>query len=166
MSMPTSEGSRRPHPNPPPQAGEEGTRASGRVGAAAQPRAPDTGSAGCVFCTIPEARIAAANPLAFALFDIAPVTRLHMLALPRRHVAFWFDLAADEKAAIDALLIECRRDILARDPAVRGFNIAVNVGEAAGQTILHCHVHLVPRRIGDGAGVVLNGRAKRLLAAD
>jgi ATP adenylyltransferase len=123
-------------------------------------------SESCPFCIIPEGQVAAANALAFALHDIAPVTALHMLVLPKRHVAFWFDLAAEEKAAIEALLIECRRDILARDPAVRGFNIAVNVGEAAGQTILHCHVHLVPRRAGDGTGVVLDGQAKRLLAAD
>jgi ATP adenylyltransferase len=121
---------------------------------------------GCVFCTIAAGQIVAANPLAFALFDIAPVTRLHMLVLPKRHVALWFDLAADEKAAIDALLIACRGDILARDPTVRGFNIAVNIGAAAGQTIAHCHVHLVPRRAGDGKGVVLDGRAKRLIAAD
>jgi ATP adenylyltransferase len=117
----------------------------------------------CIFCALPEAQIVAANRLAFALFDIAPVTPLHTLVLPRRHIADYFNLAAEEKAAIDALLAECRHDIRARDPAVAGFNIGINVGSAAGQTIFHCHVHLVPRRPGDGAGVILDGRAKRLL---
>ncbi len=120
-------------------------------------------AAACPFCTIPATRIVAANPLAVALFDIAPVTPLHLLVLPRRHIASYFELTAAEKRAIDALLARGRRDILRRDPAVQGFNIAVNVGVAAGQTVLHCHVHLLPRRPGDGAGVVLDGRAKRLL---
>ena len=115
------------------------------------------------FCTIPQAQIVAANPLALALFDIAPVTPLHMLILPRRHVADYFDMTGEEKAASEALLAECRHAVLARDPTIAGFNIAAYVGGAAGQTILHCHVHLVPRRPGDGAGVVLDGPAKRLL---
>jgi ATP adenylyltransferase len=125
----------------------------------------ETPAADCVFCAIPPTQIIAANPLAFALFDIAPVTPLHMLVLPRRHVAGYFDLTAAEKAASEALLAECRQAVLARDPTVAGFNIAVNVGEAAGQTMFHCHLHLVPRRPGDGAGVILDGRAKRLIRA-
>jgi ATP adenylyltransferase len=127
---------------------------------------PQSMASSCPFCALPSGRIVATNSLAFALYDIAPVTALHMLVLPRRHIADYFDLTAEEKAAIDALLGRCRRDILARDPTVRGFNIAVNAGAAAGQTIAHCHVHFVPRRPGDGVGVVLDGRAKRLLAAD
>jgi ATP adenylyltransferase len=119
----------------------------------------------CPFCGIAEAQTVAANPLAFALFDIAPVTPLHMLVLPRRHVADYFDLTGEEQAAIAALLAECRNGILARDATVEGFNIAVNVGRTAGQTILHCHVHLVPRRPGDGESVVLDGPKKRLLQA-
>jgi ATP adenylyltransferase len=122
-------------------------------------------AAPCPFCAVPEAQVVAANPLAFALFDIAPVTPLHMLILPRRHVADYFDLTGAEKAASEALLAQCRHVVLARDPTVAGFNIAVNVGRAAGQTILHCHIHLVPRRPGDGACVVLDGPAKRLLEA-
>jgi ATP adenylyltransferase len=93
------------------------------------------------------------------------VTPLHMLVLPRRHVADYFDLTGEERAAIAALLAECRNNILARDPAVEGFNIAANVGLVAGQTILHCHIHLVPRRPGDGEGVVLDGPKKRLIKA-
>jgi ATP adenylyltransferase len=119
----------------------------------------------CVFCALPAAQIVAENALAFAVRDIMPVTPLHTLVLPRRHVADYFDLLPEEKAAIETLLDEARRAIAAADPAIAGFNIAVNVGAASGQTIAHCHVHLVPRRSGDGACVILTGSDKRLVPA-
>jgi ATP adenylyltransferase len=115
---------------------------------------------------MPAAQIVAANDLAFAVRDIAPATPLHTMVLPRRHVASWFDLSEGERRAIDDLVEAVRRDILAHDAAVTGFNIAVNVGGDAGQTIFHCHLHLVPRRPGDGAGVVLSGPRKQLLPPD
>lgn len=105
----------------------------------------------CVFCTVADEQIAAGNRLAFAIRDTSPVTPLHTLVLPRRHVADYFELDPTEIEAIDDLLREMRRDIRARDPAVAGFNIGVNIGAAAGQTIFHCHVHLIPRRPGDVA---------------
>ena len=119
--------------------------------------------AACVFCALPAAAVLAANPLAFAVRDKAPVTPFHSLVLPRRHVASWFDLKPEERLAIDDLLAALRADILARDPAVRGFNIGINIDEPAGQTIDHCHIHLVPRRPGDGEGVMLCGNRKRLI---
>ena len=106
-------------------------------------------AAGCVFCTVAAEEIIAQRPLAYAMRDTSPVTPLHTLVLPRRHAASYFDPETDEKRAIDALLAETRRAILAADPDVAGFNIGINVGEAAGQTIFHCHVHLIPRRCGD-----------------
>ena len=118
----------------------------------------------CPFCTLPAAAMVAANALAFAVRDIQPAAPLHTMVLPRRHVADYFDLDAAEREALAVLLGECRRDLLARDPAIAGFNIGVNIGAAAGQTIFHCHVHLVPRRAGDGEAVVLSGPRKRLLA--
>jgi diadenosine tetraphosphate (Ap4A) HIT family hydrolase len=117
-----------------------------------------------VFCVISEEHVAR-NPLAYAVRDTSPVTRFHTLILPYRHVAGYFDLDADEKRAIDELLEETRIDILARDPLVAGFNIGINVGEIAGQTIFHCHVHLIPRRPGDvanprgGVRAVIPGKA-------
>ena len=108
-------------------------------------------AAGCVFCAVAEEKIIAQNPLAYAVRDAAPVTPLHTLILPRRHVSPYFDLGAAEKCAIDEVLEETRRAILADDPEVAGFNIGINIGEAAGQTIFHCHVHLIPRRRGDVA---------------
>jgi diadenosine tetraphosphate (Ap4A) HIT family hydrolase len=121
--------------------------------------------ASCVFCVISEEHIVARNPLAYAVRDTSPVTRLHTLILPDRHVASYFDLDADEKRAIDQLLEEIRIGILARDPMVGGFNIGINIGEVAGQTIFHCHVHLIPRRPGDvanprgGVRAVIPGKA-------
>ena len=103
----------------------------------------------CVFCHIDRTKIIAENEIAFAVRDVRPVTALHTLVLSKRHVASFFDLCEDETAAIERLVRSQRQDILARDPTVEGFNIGVNVGKAAGQTIFHCHYHLIPRRTGD-----------------
>jgi ATP adenylyltransferase len=119
----------------------------------------------CVFCRLSSDRAVARNDLAFAVRDTSPVTPLHTLVLPYRHVPSYFDLNAEEKRAIDELLEEARRDVLARDPNVAGFNIGINVGAAAGQTIFHCHVHLIPRQDGDvanprgGVRAVIPGKA-------
>ncbi len=121
--------------------------------------------ADCVFCTIAEDEFVASNRLAFGVRDTSPVTPLHTLVLPHRHVASYFDLEVEEKRAIEELLEQTRIDILARDPTVAGFNIGINVGEAAGQTIFHSHVHLIPRRPGDianprgGVRAVIPGKA-------
>ena len=98
-----------------------------------------------------EEHIIARNGLAYTVRDTSPVTPLHTLILPNRHISSYFDLDAKEKTATGELLEETRRDILTRDPTVAGFNIGINVGVAAGQTIFHCHVHLIPRRPGDVA---------------
>jgi ATP adenylyltransferase len=103
----------------------------------------------CVFCAVADDKIIARNGLACALRDNAPVTRLHTLILPTRHVPSYFDLETDEKRAIDQLLDAMQSAVCADDPAVAGFNIGVNIGKVAGQTIFHCHVHLIPRRSGD-----------------
>jgi ATP adenylyltransferase len=108
------------------------------------------GEAGaCVFCAAPDDKIVAQNRLAYALRDNAPVTRLHTLILPKRHASGYFDLAPEEKCAIDELIDRVRLTILADDPDVGGFNIGINIGKVAGQTIFHCHIHLIPRRRGD-----------------
>jgi len=104
----------------------------------------------CAFCEISsEPNLVAANALAFALRDTSPVTPLHTLILPRRHVGNYFELTAAEHGAIRQLLKQVRNDILNADLSVEGFNLGVNVGATAGQTIFHCHIHLIPRRHGD-----------------
>lgn len=105
--------------------------------------------ADCPFCTLPTGRVVAENALAYAIRDAYPVTHLHTLLIPKRHSAMYLDLHMSERLAIDRLLTECRDEIVARDRGVEGFNLGINMGEVAGQTIFHCHVHLIPRREGD-----------------
>jgi len=104
---------------------------------------------GCPFCDIDEGRIIDQNTLAVAIHDAYPVTELHTLVLPRRHVADYYELGRPEVNACNQLLEDAKKRIQEADSGVTGFNIGVNIGEDAGQTILHCHVHLIPRRAGD-----------------
>jgi ATP adenylyltransferase len=104
---------------------------------------------GCIFCELPTDRIIASNALAFALRDSYPVTQLHTLVIPKRHAATFFDLFEPERRAINQLLDAVRVEIRKKDASVSGFNIGMNSGDAAGQTIGHAHVHLIPRRPGD-----------------
>ena len=113
--------------------------------------------AGCSFCELPADRLVLENRLAVAILDKFPVTDRHMLVLPKRHVLTYFELGRPEVNACNILLEEAKSRIEREDPAVSGFNIGMNLGRAAGQTIPHCHVHLIPRREGavsDPAGGV------------
>ncbi|MCL4202925.1 MAG: HIT family protein [Pirellulaceae bacterium] len=103
---------------------------------------------GCPFCDLRPDRIIAENGLAFALLDKYPVSPGHLLVCPRRHVASFFDLTLAEMTAIFDLVREARSrcDVEFR-PA--GYNVGANVGHAAGQTVMHVHVHLIPRYDGD-----------------
>lgn len=104
---------------------------------------------GCVFCELPTERIIAENELCVAIRDGFPVTPMHTLIIPKRHVADYFDLYQPELNAIHTMLAEHRRQIAAADDTVTGCNVGVNAGSDAGQTIFHVHVHLIPRRAGD-----------------
>ena len=83
------------------------------------------------------------------MHDNHPVTALHTLAMPKRHAATFFDLFEPERRAINQLLDELRAEIMKKDASVSGFNIGMNNGDTAGQTVGHAHVHLIPRRQGD-----------------
>lgn len=100
----------------------------------------------CIFCAAEEAVLQ--NDLAYARFDKYPVTRGHLLLIPRRHVASFFDCTEEERRALWAL-VEAGRRMLNELHSPDGFNVGINVGEAAGQTIMHAHVHLIPRYQGD-----------------
>lgn len=102
----------------------------------------------CVFCNIAPADIIAENDLAFAFFDRFPVNNGHVLIVPRRHVATYFDASEEELDAINRLLVAVKGK-LDQAFAPDGYNIGVNVGAAGGQTIFHLHVHLIPRYAGD-----------------
>ena len=103
----------------------------------------------CIFCAIPEDRLIAENELAFAIYDAFPVTEYHTLVIPKRHIADYFSLHQPERNAVQRLLEKCKQLILDRDTSVTGFNIGNNIGADAGQTVMHCHTHLIPRRHGD-----------------
>lgn len=106
-------------------------------------------SSGCLFCDIPKDRVITSNVHAYAVRDGYPVTDLHTLIIPKRHVEDYFGLTKDELVACDALIKQVRSNIIADDKMIEGFNIGMNVGSVAGQTIFHCHIHLIPRRKGD-----------------
>lgn len=108
-------------------------------------------SCDCLFCTLPEVRIVDQNPLAVVIRDGFPVTPGHTLIIPRRHVSDYFGLFQPEINAINRLLARQKDELTKTDNSINGFNIGINCGEAAGQTIFHCHIHLIPRRSGDVA---------------
>ena len=117
--------------------------------------------ADCPFC----ARIAAAHQrgtaAAVAFADEFPVSDEHMLVVPRRHVARIEGLSADEWTELFALVQRICQELAAR-PGVDGLNVGVNSGEAAGQTVAHVHVHVIPRRFGDVADP--RGGVRRVIA--
>jgi diadenosine tetraphosphate (Ap4A) HIT family hydrolase/5-methylcytosine-specific restriction endonuclease McrA len=103
----------------------------------------------CIFCQVDTNRIVAENELCFAIRDRHPVTPHHTLIIPKRHISDFFDLYQPELNAIHALIQDRKGELLRLDCHVTGFNVGVNVGTDAGQTVMHAHVHLIPRRQGD-----------------
>lgn len=89
------------------------------------------------------------NNLAIAFYDSFPVTEYHTLIIPKRHVKDYFELVQAEINAINKLVSQVRMELLKIDASISGFNIGVNNGADAGQTIFHCHLHLIPRRKND-----------------
>lgn len=107
-----------------------------------------TGSDDCPFCNVPEAERVAGNGLCFARWDKYPVSPGHMLIIPFRHFPDYFDADADEVSAIWKL-VAAARTIIREHHDPDGFNIGLNVGAAAGQSVWHMHVHVIPRYSGD-----------------
>jgi diadenosine tetraphosphate (Ap4A) HIT family hydrolase len=113
----------------------------------------------CPFCTLGPERICAENDLAVAILDGFPVNPGHALIIPRRHIASFFEATKEERAALFDLLDEVRvrlQDTLhvpfadmEGERVPDGFNIGINDGAAAGQTVFHLHIHLIPRFVGD-----------------
>jgi diadenosine tetraphosphate (Ap4A) HIT family hydrolase len=102
----------------------------------------------CPFCRVPAGRILDRNELAIAVADGFPVSPGHTLIIPRRHVTDFFDLTEAELLAM-ATLACTARDRLGETLRPDGFNVGANVGAAAGQTVAHVHIHLIPRFVGD-----------------
>ncbi len=106
--------------------------------------------ASCPFCDKRVVRAAEAeNGSVVAIRDKFPVTPGHLLILPRRHVPDWFSMTSVERGDTEELLRVLQQRILQADKRVKGFNIGMNCGADAGQTVPHAHTHLIPRRAGD-----------------
>ena len=108
----------------------------------------NTANSACAFCILRASRIVAESPLALVIRDKFPVSRGHTLVIPRRHVASFFDTTPEEQHELLSLMASARRqlDVEFRPDA---YNIGVNDGTAAGQTVPHLHVHIIPRYHGD-----------------
>jgi len=104
----------------------------------------------CLFCAIPPEQILIDGPIAVAARDSYPVSKGHTLIIPRRHVASFFETTAEERRAMLKLLDEMKA-MLDREHKPDGYNIGINNGAAAGQTVMHLHLHLIPRYAGDTA---------------
>jgi diadenosine tetraphosphate (Ap4A) HIT family hydrolase len=105
-------------------------------------------ASGCAFCGVDRGRIAWSSPLAIALWDIFPVSLGHALVVPRRHAMSWSELTLDEKTALTAG-VDAVRALIDERYGPDAYNVGFNDGEAAGQTIMHFHVHVIPRYQGD-----------------
>ncbi len=104
----------------------------------------------CPFCALSPKRELQSTALAVAVRDAYPVAEGHTLVVPRRHVGRLADCTAQELADLWTLAEQVRGSLaIELDPPPDGFNIGVNDGEAAGQTVMHCHLHVIPRWRGD-----------------
>ena len=103
----------------------------------------------CLFCNSKESGIAHQNELAYASYDSYPVSDLHCLIIPKRHIKDYFELNNEELVACNELIKIVKDEIYVKDKSVKAFNIGSNIGKISGQSIMHCHIHLIPRREGD-----------------
>ena len=103
----------------------------------------------CLFCNSKASGIAHENNLAYASYDTYPVSEQHCLIIPKRHVVDYFELSNEELVACNDLIKIVKQEVLDKDKNVKAFNIGTNAGKIAGQSIMHCHIHLIPRREGD-----------------
>ena len=102
-----------------------------------------------LFCNVNESGCVHENDLAYASYDSYPVSEHHCLIIPKRHIKDYFELTKDELTACHELIKVVKDEIFAKDQSVKGFNLGTNIGKVSGQSILHCHFHLIPRREDD-----------------
>ena len=102
----------------------------------------------CIFCNLPKERIILENELAYAIYDGFPVSPGHMLVIPKRHFQSYFDANHEEKLNVMEL-IDGAKQIIEEKNRPDGYNIGINIGETAGQSVMHLHVHIIPRYKGD-----------------
>ena len=103
----------------------------------------------CIFCNIEEDLIVHKYKHFYVIRDAFPVTPLHSLIITKRHVVSYFQCSKEEHDEIPIILDTQKTELKILDDTITGFNIGMNIGEDAGQTIFHCHIHIIPRRQGD-----------------
>jgi diadenosine tetraphosphate (Ap4A) HIT family hydrolase len=119
----------------------------------------------CPFCALPPERIIDSNDLALVIRDGYPVSPGHTLVIPKRHIGSWFEITPEEQSAMLVLLGKAKA-ILEEEFKPDGYNIGINDGPTAGQTVPHLHMHLIPRYKGDledprgGVRWIIPGKAK------
>jgi diadenosine tetraphosphate (Ap4A) HIT family hydrolase len=102
----------------------------------------------CPFCNPNAEDIVARNELCYAIWDRFPVSKGHMLVIPFRHTTDFFSLTQEERVALLSLVV-LGKSVIEENSTPDGYNIGFNVGSAAGQTVMHCHCHMIPRYAGD-----------------
>ena len=103
----------------------------------------------CIFCKINQNELIFENDYAYASLDSYPVSQSHSLVVPKRCIENYFELGEKEILACNDLIKKLKKKIMKEDKSVEGFNIGTNAGKVAGQSIFHCHIHVIPRRKGD-----------------
>ena len=103
----------------------------------------------CLFCNTIKKEYIFENNLAYSTFDSYPVSEFHLLIVPKRHIKNYFKLTNNEMIACNKIILLSKNKIEQMDQTIKGFNIGINCGKVAGQSIMHCHIHLIPRREGD-----------------
>lgn len=102
----------------------------------------------CPFCTLPKQRILLASDLGLVVRDAFPISPGHTLIIPTRHIGSFFDLSSHEREGLMSLLAAAKANV-ETEFKPDGYNIGINDGPAAGQTVPHLHIHLIPRYKGD-----------------
>lgn len=103
----------------------------------------------CIFCSLKANDYFEEGLLLVAIKDRFPVSDGHLLIIPKRHCENFFDLNRDEHLELQSFSLKLKSRLENLDPTISGFNMGANCGVAAGQTVFHCHIHLIPRRNGD-----------------
>ena len=104
----------------------------------------------CIFCSKTNCKVISSTKHFFIIRDTAyPVTKHHTLIITHRHVNDFFDLTKDEMKDLNEVLKKQKKELKNLDKEISAFNVGVNIGKDAGQSIMHCHIHLIPRRKGD-----------------
>ena len=103
----------------------------------------------CLFCNPKASGVVYENDLAYASYDSYPVSDQHCLIIPKRHIVDYFELSNEELISCNDLIKIVKNEILNKDQTVKAFNIGTNAGKESGQSIMHCHIHVIPRRESD-----------------